>query len=73
MNQWSLLTGNIKISVNYLWMQCHLFSTFNGNFGGFGGIVDFRFFSGKFNNVTFNRNTGPAVRVSLYLCESVGI
>jgi len=46
----------------------YAYSIFDGNFGGNGGIADFSFYSGKFTNVTFNQNTGPAVRVSLCVC-----
>ena len=53
-----------------LW--CLLYSVFVRNFGGNGGIIDFSFFSGKFENVSFIGNIGPAVRVSLLHCMCVG-
>ena len=40
-------------------------SKFDGNFGGRGATIDFSFHNGKFENVLFNRNRGPVIRVSL--------
>ena len=42
----------------------HVCSKFDGNFGGRGATIDFIVHNGKFENVTFNRNRGPVIRVS---------
>ena len=57
--------------VSFVDVVLFVYSIFDGNFGGGGGIADFRFYSGKFNNVTFNGNIGSAIRVSL--CVGVHI
>ena len=40
-------------------------SKFDGNFGGRGATIDFSFHSGRFENVNFNSNRGPVIRVSM--------
>ena len=43
----------------------HICSKFVGNFGGRGATIDFSFHSGRFENVIFNSNRGPVIRVSM--------
>ena len=42
-----------------------VYSTFDGNHGGKGATIHIKFYKGRINNVTFNNNTGPVIRVSL--------
>jgi len=46
-----------------------VYSKFEGNFGesGNSATLQLSFYSGKFENVSFTNNRGPAVKVSLRL------
>lgn len=39
-------------------------SKFDSNFGGNGATIDVSFYKGRFENVIFNNNKGPVIRVS---------